>query len=283
MTIISTTVGRNPVRECLTGGFLCAVSHKSSVPYQFLATGTSGTARCSQDWGHRMRHMHESPSVNILLTTKLLSLDPLSWDMDCFLTLWPLLIHCFVDNRCCTFGFLIFTIVKRHSLYNSLYILTERSLKHPCSTRGLGPHVFLSFSLSPSLSLSLPPSGWFSGAWKPTELTLRLGLSRPPREGARCLHERRKPCSRVLLVLCINQGILASFSHFLIVNSGPPGPSKGPLVHQRTATSGARNRDLVYMASWLEWFGTNWGRDLLRSLSTKTWVKWLESPIISLL
>ena len=253
MTIISTTVGRNPVRERLMGGFLRAVSHKSSVPYQFLATGTSGTACCSQDWGHRMRHMHESPSVNILLTTKLLSLDPLSWDMDWFLTLWPLLIHCSLDNRCCTFGFLIFTIVKRHSLYNSLYILTERSLKHLCSTRGLGPHVFFSFflslSLPPSLSPSLPPSSWFSGAWKPAELTLLLGLSRPPREGARCLHERRKPCSRVLLVLCINQGVLASFSHFLIIDSGPPGPFKGPLVHQRTATSGTRNRDLVYMAS----------------------------------
>ena len=32
------------VRERLTGGFLHAVSHKSSVPYQSLATGTSGSA-----------------------------------------------------------------------------------------------------------------------------------------------------------------------------------------------------------------------------------------------
>ena len=36
--------------------------------------------------------MYESPSVNILLMTKLLSLNPLSWDMDCLLTLGPLLI-----------------------------------------------------------------------------------------------------------------------------------------------------------------------------------------------
>ena len=28
--------GMSCVRECLTGGFLCAVSHKFSVPYQFL-------------------------------------------------------------------------------------------------------------------------------------------------------------------------------------------------------------------------------------------------------
>ena len=40
----------------------------------------------------------EMPSVNILLTTKLLSLDPLSWDMDCLLTLWPLLIPCSLGN-----------------------------------------------------------------------------------------------------------------------------------------------------------------------------------------
>ena len=36
------------VRERLTRGFLHAVSHKSSVPYQFLAIGMSGTARHSQ-------------------------------------------------------------------------------------------------------------------------------------------------------------------------------------------------------------------------------------------
>ena len=40
---------RDLVREGLTGGSLCAVSHKSSVPYQFLVTETSGMACCSQD------------------------------------------------------------------------------------------------------------------------------------------------------------------------------------------------------------------------------------------
>ena len=98
--------------------------------------------------------MHGFPSVNILLMTKLLSHNPLSWDMDCLLTLWPLLIPFSLDNGCCTFGFLIFIIVKRHSLYNSLYILTERSLKHPCSTRDLGPmSFFVFFSLSLQLIL----------------------------------------------------------------------------------------------------------------------------------
>ena len=95
----------------------------------------------------------DSPSVNILLTTKLLSLYPLSWDMDCLLTWWPLLIPCSLANGCCTFGFLIFIIVERNFLYNSLYILTERSLKHLCSIRDWVP-VSLSLSLQLSLSLS---------------------------------------------------------------------------------------------------------------------------------
>ena len=104
----------------------------------------------------------ESPSVNILLRTKLLSLDPLSWDMDCLLTLWPLLIPCSLGNRCCTFGFLIFIIVERNFLYNSLYILTERSLKHLCSIRAwVSVSFFLSFSLSFFLIVDsrLPGSG----------------------------------------------------------------------------------------------------------------------------
>ena len=95
----------------------------------------------------------ESPSVNILFTAKVLSPDPLSWDMDCLLTLWPLLIPCSLGNSCYMFGFLIFIIVERNFLYNSLYILTERSLKHLCSIRAWVPmSVFL------SLSLPLPPA-----------------------------------------------------------------------------------------------------------------------------
>ena len=52
------------------------------------------------------------------------------------------------------FGFLIFIIVERNFLYNSLYVLRERLLKHLCSIRAWVP---MSFFLS--LSLSLPPSG----------------------------------------------------------------------------------------------------------------------------
>ena len=99
----------------------------------------------------------ESPSVNILFTAKVLSPNPLSWDMDCLLTLWPLLIPRSLGKGCCTFGFLIFIIVERNFLYNSLYILTERSLKHLCSIRAWVP---MSVCLFPSLSLS--PSLWLS-------------------------------------------------------------------------------------------------------------------------
>ena len=101
----------------------------------------------------------ESPSVNILLTTKLLSLDPLSWDMDCLLTLWPLLIPCSLGNGCYTFGFPIFIVVERNFLYDSLYILTERSVKHLCSIIAWVP---VSFFLSSSLSLSIPPALFLS-------------------------------------------------------------------------------------------------------------------------
>ena len=94
----------------------------------------------------------ESPSVNILLMAKLLSLDLLSWDMDCFLALWPLLILFFLGNGCYMLGFLTFIIVERNFLYNSLYILTE-ILKHLCTIRAwVSVPFFLSLSYSPPLS-----------------------------------------------------------------------------------------------------------------------------------
>ena len=154
----------------------------------------------------------ESPSVSILL-----SLHPLSWDMDRLLTFWPLLIPCSLGNGCCTFGFLIFIIVERNFLYNSLYILTERSLKHLCSIRAW---IFVSFFLSFSLSLF----------------------------------------------------------HVLIIDSRLPG--SGPL---KDPNKWHPNRDLAYVAFRTEWLRGYWGWDLLRSVSTKTWVKRPESPIISLL
>ena len=148
------------VRERLTGGFLCAVFCLSYVSYQFLCflsvpgnrnewngmllpgTAASQVIR----WNMCMDFVQQTFSLqqNCLVTTLFLEI----W------TLWPLLIPCSLDNGCCTFGFLIFIIVERNSLYNSLYILTERSLKAPLLHQRLGSPC-LSFFLSLSLPLSL--------------------------------------------------------------------------------------------------------------------------------
>ena len=151
------------VRERLTGGFLCAVFCLSSVSYQFLCflsvpgnrnewngmllpgTAASQVIR----WNMCMDFVQQTFSLqqNCLVTTLFLEI----W------TLWPLLIPCSLDNGCCTFGFLIFIIVERNSLYNSLYILTERSLKAPLLHQRLGSPC-LSFFLSLFLSLPLANS-----------------------------------------------------------------------------------------------------------------------------
>ena len=146
------------VRECLTGGFQCAVPHKSLFLISFCCQKPveQHTTPRTEVIGDRL----EMPSVNILLTTKLLNLNPLSWDMDCLLTLWPLLIPCSLSNGCYTFGFLIFIIIERNFLYNSLYILTERSLKHLFSIRAWVPvSFFLSLSLFHFLIVDSGPSG----------------------------------------------------------------------------------------------------------------------------
>ena len=135
----------------------------------------------------------ESPLVNILVMTTLLSLDPLSWDMDGLLTLWPLLIPCSLGNGCYTLGFLIFIIVIRNFLYHSLYILTENSLKHLCSIRAWVPMFFflpsfLSLSLCLSLSLLLIP--WsaetclaHSPAWASKTVSRRRPVPSPTSRG----------------------------------------------------------------------------------------------------
>ena len=154
----------------------------------------------------------ESPLVNILFTTKLLSLDPLSWDIDCLLTLWPLLIPCSLGNGCYTLGFLIFIIDKRNFLYYRLYIHTEKSLKHLCSIRAW---VFL------SLSLSLSPADFLEHRDLSCSLFCRASKTLSRRRPVPSPHLERaplafvsdaSPVSRTLLVFCVNQGVSASFS-----------------------------------------------------------------------
>ena len=118
-----------------------------------------------------------------------------------------------LGNGYCMCGFLFITD-ERNFLYYSLYILTEKSLKHLCSIRAWVPVSFF-------LSLSL--FSWFPGAQRPVLLTLLPGLLRFSQEGALCLHpplERApgafvrdtSPVSRTLLVFGVNQGVSASFS-----------------------------------------------------------------------
>ena len=145
---------------------------------------------------------------------------------------------CSLGNSCCTFGFLIFIIVKRNSLYNSLHILTESSLKHLCFIRAWVP-------MSVYLSVFLSLLGWFSGAQRPVLLTLLPGLLRlswegtlclhPPPEDARCLRERHKSCVKDFIGSLHKPGSISLFLSFtfLIVTSGSPGP--GPLKDPNTS------------------------------------------------
>ena len=74
------------------------------------------------------------------------------FDMDCLLVLWPLLLLVsFVTCKIWSFGLYL-----KKLPYKTVYILTKSSVKHPCSIRTwvVGPSIFLSLSLSPSLPLA---------------------------------------------------------------------------------------------------------------------------------
>ena len=165
----------------------------------------------------------ESPLVNILFTTRLLSLNPLPWDMDCLLTLWPLLIPCSLGDSCCTFGFLLFIIVERNFLYHSLHILTEKSLKHLCSIRAWVP---MSFFLSFSFSLRLIPWSAETGlAHSPARasktLSKRHPVPSPPREDAWCLCEWCKSCVKGFIGFLCKPRNISLFLSFTFLSSTP--------------------------------------------------------------
>ena len=126
--------------------------------------------------------------------------------MDCLLALRPLLL--LVPLVTCKVW--SFDLYLKKLPCNKVYILTQSSIKDPCSTRDLGPRVLLSVFI-------------LFGAWKPAELTFLPGLSRLPWEDALCLRERYKPCARDLFVFHVTREILLSlsFSLFLFIDSGP--------------------------------------------------------------
>ena len=69
--------------------------------------------------------------------------------MDCLLALWPLLL--LVSLVTCKVW--PFDLYLKKLPCKTVYILTQNSINHPCSTRDLGPCVLLSLSLSLSQSL----------------------------------------------------------------------------------------------------------------------------------
>jgi len=71
-----------------------------------------------------------------------------SFDMDCLLALWPLLL--LVSLVTCKVW--SFDLYLKKLPCKTVYTLTQNSIKHPCSTRDLCPRVLPSLSLSFSIS-----------------------------------------------------------------------------------------------------------------------------------
>ena len=149
--------------------------------------------------------------------------------------------------------------------------------KTPLLHQSLGPRVCLSFSHSLSTQLILwrvEPHCAHSPAWASKTLSRGRTVPSPPREGARCLRERHKPCVKNFIGFLRkpgNVGLSLSLSYCWlrttrfqsIKRPQQLAPEQGP---------GTRGR-----------FGWSDSKDLLKSVSTKTWVKRLESPITFLL
>ena len=151
--------------------------------------------------------------------TKLLSLDPLSWDMDCLLTFWPsssLVPLVMITIR---LVFWCLSLMKETSC-TTAYILTEKSLKHLCSMRAWVP---VSFSLSLSLSYSPWLIPWSAETVLLTLLPRLLRLSgevslclHPPWEGAWRLRERCKSCVKDFIGFLRKPGSISLFLSFTI-------------------------------------------------------------------
>ena len=101
---------------------------------------------------------------------------------------------------------------------NTVHILTQNSIKHPCSTRDLGPRVLLSLSLSPPISLFLADS-------------------------LECGSRLRNPGNISLFFLSLSYRQLQTTRFWSI--KGLP-------------TRGAQNRGLIYAALQMEWLRAYW-------------------------
>ena len=127
------------VRECLTGGsYLLSLMSPLTLFFKWNSTLLPETEVIV--WGRL-----GSPLVNILFRTKLLSLAPLSWDMDCLLTLWlglPL-VPLVMVTVCLVFWSLSYKFLVLQPIYTH-----RKIIKAPLLHQSLGPRVFLCLSLS---------------------------------------------------------------------------------------------------------------------------------------
>ena len=151
--------------------------------------------------------------------------------------------------------------------------------KTPLLHQSSGPRVFLSLSFSLSLRLFLWSAEglWVHfPAWASQTLSRRRSTPSPHREGTWGLRKQSTPCARGLIGFLRkprNVSLLLSFT-FLSVDSGPPGssPLMDPNKWYPEQELGIRRQILMECP-----------QGLLRPVSTKTWIKWLESPITLLL
>ena len=129
------------VRECLTeDSYVLSLMSPSSL-FKRNSTLLPGTEVIV--WGRL-----GSPLVNILFLTKLLSLAPLSWDMDCLLTLWLRLPLVPLVTVASIWFSDLYHSRKKFLVPQPIY--THRKIvKAPLLHQSLGPQVFfcLSFSL----------------------------------------------------------------------------------------------------------------------------------------
>ena len=127
------------VRECLTVGFLCAVPYLS-----WALCSLSVSVRGKRSWQAAPRT--EIREMGCLHRISFISFS--IWWKGLFTTLfWYGL----------PFGLWLYSLVTckvwsldlylKKLLCITVYILTQNSIKHPCSTRDLGPRVLLSLSL----------------------------------------------------------------------------------------------------------------------------------------
>ena len=148
-------------------------------------------------------------------------------------------------------------------------------IKHLCSIRAWVP---MSFVISCWLLLWSVETRCAQPPTQPSKtVSRRCTVPSPLWEGAWDLREKRKPCVKDFIGFLrkpANISLSLSLFYFLIVNSRPPGygPLKDLNKWRPEQGPGTRGR-----------FGWSDSKGLLRSLSTKTWVKWLESPITFLL